>query len=199
MEPLEIEVKFPVADAPALREKITASGAVSTGRHFEVNVLFDDAAGSLRRADCLLRLRQDARTTLTFKSTSEERDRQFKIHREREVRVSDFDSMEQILSSLGFHRRQVYEKWRETFRLDETVLCLDQMPFGDYLEIEGPKAAIRRVASNLGLNWNRRIIRNYLEMFSLLRDHLQLPFTDITFQNFENVTVRIDNAKLFRR
>jgi adenylate cyclase class 2 len=198
MEPLEIEVKFPVAELASIRKKITETGAISEGRRFEVNVRFDDADQRLRRAECLLRLRKDARTTLTFKSSPDGTDRQFKIHRELEVQVSDFDIMEQILGSLGFERRQVYEKWRETFRLGETLLCLDEMPFGNYLEIEGPKEAIRRTASHLGLDWDQRILKNYLEMFSILQARLQLSFADITFDNFESVTVAGDSDKLFR-
>jgi adenylate cyclase class 2 len=198
MEPLEIEVKFPIADVSFLRRKITDTGAVSQGRRFEVNVRLDDADQRLRRAQCLLRLRKDAHTILTFKSSPDRRDNEFKIHRELEVQVSDFDAMEQILDSLGFQRRQVYEKWRETFRLGETILCLDEMPFGNYLEIEGPKQAIRQTAARVGLDWNQRILKNYLEMFSILQVHLQLSFADITFDNFETVTVPGDSDKLFR-
>ena len=83
--------------------------------------------------------------------------------------------------------------------LDQTQLCIDQMPFGDYLEIEGDKTAIRQVASRLELSWNRRIRLNYLEMLALIRSRLRLTFADITFQNFENVLLPIDNEKLFTK
>lgn len=197
MDLLEIEVKFAVVQLPILREKIIGLGAISKGRHFETNVRFDDAAGNLHRKQCLLRLRKDAGTTLTFKSRPDGMDPQFKIHRELEVRVSDFDGMEQILLSLGFERRQVYEKWRESFSLDQTHLCIDQMPFGDYLEIEGTKTAIRRVASQLGLNWSRRICLTYLDMFAIICNRLQLTFSDITFENFADVSLPIDSERLF--
>jgi adenylate cyclase class 2 len=197
MEPIEIEVKFPLADIATLRKKIAEMGGVSRGRHFEINIRLDDDSQRLRQNQCLLRLRRDVQTALTFKAAAEDPDRQFKIHRELEVQVSDFEIMEQILGSLGFQRRQVYEKWRETFRLDNADLCLDQLPFGDYLEIEGPKAAIRQVASRLGLDWRRRICRNYLEMFSILQAHQQLPFSDVTFENFKNIRLDIDHDKLF--
>ena len=197
MTPLEIEVKFSVADVPSLRKQILDLGAISSGRHFEVNVRFDDAARQLRRNGSLLRLRQEDHTTLTFKSTPDRKDRQFKVHKELEVQVSDFNTMEQILHSLGFQRRQVYEKWRETFRLQKTLLCLDQMPFGDYLEIEGSRTAIRDVASRLALPWRRRILRNYLDMFFILKDRLQLPFSDVTFENFADVRLDINSDELF--
>ena len=192
MEPLEIEIKFPVPDILSLRKKIEDVGAVSKGRYFEVNARFDDATESLKRNACLLRLRKDTRTILTFKSKPVDRDPQFKVHRELEVQVSDFDTMEQILNSLGYQRRQIYEKWRETFQFGSTHLCLDQMPFGDYLEIEGSRTAIRNAASRLELDWNRRIRSTYLELFSILRDRLQLGFSDITFENFKDVALNDD-------
>jgi adenylate cyclase class 2 len=54
-----------------------------------------------------------------------------------EVEVNDFGTMGLIRESLGFHKEQIYEKWRETFALNDTLLCLDTQPFGDFLKIEG--------------------------------------------------------------
>jgi len=187
VEPLEIEVKFWIADLPGLRAKVVAAGGVSQGRHFESNLRFDDAAEGLRRSHRLLRLRRERSTVLTLKSKPAVPDERFKVHRELEVRVSDFDTMEQILLGLGFQRRQAYEKWRETFVLGAAQVCLDQMPFGDFLEIEGSREEIPRVAARLGLDWQRRILKNYLELFAVLRERLQLAFTDITFENFKHV------------
>lgn len=192
MAPLEIEVKFYVADSAGLRRQIIATGAAGRGRIFETNVRFDDDRQSLFKAQSLLRLRQDERATLTYKSRPTERDDQFKIHRELEVQISDFSVMEQIIESIGFQRQQIYEKWRETFILDNTHLCLDSMPFGDFLELEGSKDDIIRTAAHLGLAWHQRILCNYLELFDIIKEKLRLPFTDITFENFKDVSININ-------
>ena len=136
----------------------------------------------------LLRLRQDNRATLTFKTKPLIEDNQFKIHNEYEVTVSDFEMMRRILEKLGFIRRQVYEKWRETFILNATHLCIDSMPFGEFLEIEGTKTAIIAVASRLGMVWQRRILLSYLEIFGIIKQHFDLPFDDVTFDNFAYIT-----------
>ncbi len=196
-EPLEIEVKFFLTDVENLRQRISGTGAIDRGRVFETNFRFDDSNGSLTGNSSLLRLRKADRTTLTFKARPPETDNQFKIRTEYEVTVSDFGVMRRILEKLGFRRRQVYEKWRETFVLNATHLCLDAMPFGDFLEIEGTKTAITAVASRLGLVWERRILLNYLEIFSIIKQHFDLPFDDVTFDNF--ASLQLDFRELIEK
>jgi adenylate cyclase, class 2 len=193
MENLEIEVKFYLSDMDFISDRILEIGAVSGGRVFETNLRFDDADNHLIQKKSLLRLRQDTKTTLTFKSEPAFKDDQFKILRELEVEVSDFSTMKHILESLGFREEQVYEKWRETFILNRTNLCLDTMPYGNFLEIEGQKEDIKKLASQIGLKWKKRILLNYLAIFDIIKQKSNLPFYDVTFSNFINI--RFDIAK----
>ena len=189
MENLEIEVKFYLADIESVRNKILELGAESKGRLFETNIRYEDKNNSLIKKKSVLRLRQDEKTTLTFKSRPPVKSRDYKIVNELEVEVSDFTTMDQILQSLDFHPEQKYEKWRETIVLDQTLFCLDNMPYGNFLEIEGQEKDIRYYASRLGLNWQKRILFNYLEIFEIMRNNLKLEFKDITFNNFETIDV----------
>lgn len=193
MEILEIEVKFYLPDMDAIRDRILELGAVSMGRIFETNLRFDDADNSLIEKKSLLRLRRDTKTILTFKSEPPFKNDQFKILKELEVEVSDFATMKHILESLGFREEQVYEKWRETFRLNNASLCLDTMPYGDFLEIEGQKEDIKELAYQIGLKWQKRILLNYLAIFDVIKLKSNLPFYDITFSNFLNI--RFDITK----
>ena len=186
---MEIEVKFFLPDAEIIRNRILDLGAENQGKLFESNFRFEDNNNSLIKKKSLLRLRKDQKVTLTFKSEPPINENQFKIHNEWEVEVSDFNCMRQILESLGFHKAQIYEKWRETFVLTETVLCLDTMPFGDFLEIEGDQKKIKDLANRLDLLWKKRILLNYLAIFEILKRNLKLPFTDITFSNFTDVKI----------
>ena len=193
MENLEIEVKFYLSDMDRIRDRIIEIGAVYRERVFETNIRFDDSDNSLIQKKSLLRLRQDKTTTLTFKSEPPFKDDQFKILRELEVEVSDFTTMINILESLGFREEQVYEKWRETFILNSANLCLDTMPYGNFLEIEGQKADIKELASRIGLKWKKRILLNYLAIFDIIKQKSNLPFYDVTFSNFINI--KFDLAK----
>jgi adenylate cyclase class 2 len=189
MKNLEIEVKFCIPDPALIRQRIIDLDAHSRGRFFETNLRFEDRQNSLIKHKALLRLRKDKKTTLTHKSRPPETSAEYKIFSELEVEVSDFATMLQILEALGFHIAQKYEKWRETFTLDNTHFCLDSMPFGDFLEIEGQKNEIKHFAGQLGLNWNHRILMNYLEIFEFLKNHFNLPFNDLTFDNFKNLNL----------
>lgn len=191
MEKLETEVKFYLNSIQSIRERLSDLGARSHGKFFERNLRYEDRQNNLKKKKQLLRLRQDKKNTLTVKSQVSDPDSQFKKMKELEVEVSDFDTMHHILKALGYHCEQIYEKWRETFVLAETMFCLDGMPFGDFLEIEGHEEDIKHYASCLGLQWQDRILFNYLEIFKTLRDDMKLKFKDVTFDNFRHVEVRI--------
>jgi adenylate cyclase class 2 len=189
---LETEVKFHLSDLSSMRARLEALGARSLGRFHEHNIRFEDGAQRLSRNKMLLRLRRDRKSTLTFKSIPADADPEFKQMNEIEVEVGDFEGTRRILDCLGFQPHQVYEKWRETFRLDETAFCLDALPYGDFLEIEGPKTQIPRLAESLDLDWRRRILHNYLEIFELIRSRQNLPFSDVTFSNFSAVALDLN-------
>lgn len=192
--PLEIEVKFLLADPALIRRRLIELGAEPQGRVFEKNIRFEDRQHSFKRTGRLLRLRQDRRARLTFKSVEPDPDGQFKVYRELEVGVDDFKAMHDLLAAVGFHPVQAYEKWRETLFLEHTEFCLDTLPFGEFLEIEGNRRSIRRFADRLGLPWEHRILDTYLHIFEQLRQKKGLSFSDLTFDNFQ--TVQVDPAWL---
>ena len=196
MKNLEIEVKFFLPDPEIIRRRILDTGAKCHGRFFETNLRFEDSRNSLIKNNALLRLRKDKKATLTYKSSPPGDNTEFKIFNELEVEVGEFTTMNQILEALGFHVAQKYEKWRETFTLGDTIFCLDTMPFGEILEIEGQKKDIRHYSARLGLNWEERILLNYLEIFDTLKDQLNLEFNDLTFENFK--AVDLDATPFFR-
>ncbi|MFP4477603.1 MAG: class IV adenylate cyclase [Desulfatibacillaceae bacterium] len=187
MEIEEVEVKFHLENPERVRNRLVRANAEAHGRRFEHNVRFDDDAGSLRASGRLLRIRRDGGCRLTYKEPSEVEESEFKVHREWEVTASDCGALAGILKGLGFSRTQVYEKYRETFVLGDTKLLIDTMPYGVFLELEGPRDSLRKIASDLRLDWSRRITLNYLSMFDILRQAEGLEFDDVTFENFEGM------------
>ncbi len=186
---IEVEVKFYLNDIHTIRNRILGLGAENQGKFFETNIRFENKHKSLIQKKSLLRLRNGKNIALAFKTALPDKESQFKIHTEWEVEISDFDTMACILESLGFHREQIYEKWRETFLFNDTQLCLDTMPYGDFLEIEGGKQNIKDVAGLLGLQWQKRIVMNYLSLFDIIKQNSELPFNDITFKNFADIQI----------
>lgn len=185
MKNIEVEVKYRLADSEAIKQRLVAAGAEGRGKSFETNVRYDTADGGITQAGCLLRLRRDGKIRLTHKAPHAASGAEgFKVHRELEVEVSDFDTMDGILRALGFSAVQTYEKWRETFDLEGCEVCLDTLPYGEFLEIEGEKARIEAVAHLLGLPRSGRIVTNYLALFEALKREFAFPFGDLTFANF---------------
>jgi adenylate cyclase class 2 len=97
---------------------------------------------------------------------------------------------------LGFIQERIYEKWRETFMLENICFCIDKMPFGDFIEIEGDKEKIIQYTSLLNIDWGKRILLNYLDLYEIAKKELNLSFSDITFENFK--TVRTDFLECFK-
>lgn len=187
MPALEIEVKFFLADRETVEKQIQHIQAVFCHAEDEKNIRYETDDCALFRRRQLLRLRRAKHVTLTFKSEAPDQQTDCKIHREYEVSVDDFAVMQNILESLGFHPEQIYEKHRSSYRLKDVLLCLDSMPYGDFLELEGPEESIREVAGKLGLAWQNRIVANYLEIFEQIKAALGLSFSDVTFANFERI------------
>lgn len=183
---LEIEVKFLVADLAAVRQRLLeADATLHRPRTYEYNIRYDNAWNGLMRQGKLLRLRRDQRNRLTFKGESElDLVSEAKVRQEVEIEVSDFAATALLLERVGFERRQVYEKYRETFRLGKVEVALDEMPFGQFVELEGDEDGLRQVTGTLGLDWHKRVLDNYLTLMARLKATHDLDFDDLTFANF---------------
>ncbi len=190
---LEVEVKFLAYDLAAIRETILAvGGRLEKPRVYEHNISYDNAWDGLLRKAQLLRLRQDKIARLTFKGVPQEAiQSEAKVREELEIEVSDFATTAVILERIGFERRRVYEKYRETFVLGEVEIVLDELPFGNFVELEGQEALLRETAVLLQLDWQERILDNYLALMSRLKELHSLPFDDLTFENFVGLDVSV--------
>ena len=187
--PLETEVKLYVPNLDAVAQRIvTAGGELTHPRTFERNVRYDTPEGALSARRIVLRLRQDERVRLTYKDAATLT--QGALSRvELEVTLDDFATMDAILQRLGFVPSVRYEKYRTTYRLDAVEIMLDEMPFGHFVEIEGPLEAIKAAQVTLGLAERTRLPLSYLGLFEHVKAALALDVHDLTFANFADVRV----------
>lgn len=181
----EIEVKFRIADPFTFRNRILALHGQSRGRFFEKNILFDTPEQNLEEKKILLRLRQSENCLLTLKSPAEDMDPEFKILKELETKIDDFEAARKILHVLGFSRETPYEKYRENFFLPGLILSLDELPFGHFVELEAEKEEIRHWTEKLGLQWQEKITENYMDLFLALGRKYPKDFPcELTFAAF---------------
>lgn len=181
----EIEAKFYLPQLDDIRARIDSLGGhLATSRILERNLRFDTSDGNLSDEHTVLRLRQDRSAVLTYKRPVSIEERT-----EIEIKVDDFDTARILLEMLGFEVFFIYEKYRETYTLEPCIIMLDELPFGDFVEIEGNSLDdVKRMSSRLDLPWEKRVKMNYLSLFQALQQRLQLPFRDATFENFSTIT-----------
>jgi adenylate cyclase, class 2 len=148
---IEVEKKFRLTkrQRDAVLRRLPEMGASLEGEEFEENTLYNGEP--LQSGASVLRLRRvGGNATLTYKKRLPSASA-IKQQREEETAVEDPEAMEAILAALGFTPALVYEKRRQTWRLGNTEIVIDVLPFGLFMEIEGRINEIRAVERKLGL------------------------------------------------
>jgi adenylate cyclase, class 2 len=191
---LEVEVKFYLTDLPSYENRVRSIGAsLVRPRTRETNYRFDTADLNLTRSRQVLRLRQDDAAILTYKGPGVKNET-VSIRPEIELAVNDFQSAQDFLVALGYQLVVKYEKWRTVYQLGELEITLDEMPFGNFTEIEGGgPALIQKTAAMLALNWNTRITKSYLQLFDHLKTKRNLNTNDLTFDAFRDIESKPDD------
>jgi adenylate cyclase class IV len=131
----ETEIKYRLEGRrrDELRRRLGELGARRIGVEDEENRIFDHGSLGLLELGIVLRVRilgGGPRGRLTFKGPPSSSGG-VKSRVEREVAA--------------------YGKRRETWTLDGVEVALDRLDFGEYCELEGDEAAIRRLGARLGL------------------------------------------------
>ncbi|GAB4455624.1 MAG: hypothetical protein Kow0070_04200 [Anaerolineales bacterium] len=187
----EIEAKFYVLDLERIRRRLQALEApLIQPRVLETNIRFDLPDNGLRSEGRVLRLRQDTETRLTYKGGSVNLQGVLK-RIEIEFVVEDFDKARQFLEALGYRRLFYYEKYRTTYEFDQCHIMLDELPYGNFVEIEGLTAeSIQVVAEQLALKWDCAIPASYHVLFDrLCGKHPSLDPAALSFAALQGMNI----------
>jgi adenylate cyclase, class 2 len=182
----ETEIKFYLEDLPGFEKRLQSLGAECiNARILETNLRFDTLAGTLSRSRQVLRLRKDAENRLTYKGPARPGE-EVSIRKEIEFSVSSFEAAQHFLEALGYQVSVIYEKYRTTYQMDIVEVVLDELPYGNFVEIEGPDVkAVQVAALLLKLDWSTRCTDSYLGLFTQLCEHEGLQAKNLTFDEFE--------------
>ena len=175
-----------VSDLAAMENRLKAAGAVlQQSRTHELNFRFDTPTKKLTAAFQVLRLRQDKKVRLTYKGPADLTS-EVSIRPEIEFEISSLPSARRFLEALGYQVIITYEKYRTTYLLDQAEIVLDEMPYGNFIEIESnDPETIRATASRLGLKWEYRIKLSYLAIFNILKEKFQFSANDLLFKELK--------------
>jgi adenylate cyclase class 2 len=191
MDGHETEAKFYVKNLSKIELRLQKLKAqLIQPRIHETNLRFDNANNDLRSSFRVLRLRQDEKARFTFKGPSVEQAGGILSRREIEFVVEDFERAKEFLEALGYRAVVFYEKFRATYELNDTHIMLDELPYGQFIEIEGENAeSIRAVADLLGLNWDAMVKAGYHALFERVTEKYNLEPSQLSFTALEKVNI----------
>jgi adenylate cyclase class 2 len=132
----EVEVKARVESREKLAKKIESLGGRFKREVTQEDVYLMHPCRDLRERDEALRLRREGEECiLTFKGRRV--GNEAKMREEFEVRVDDFEAIQNIFGQLGFEKLFIINKNRKEFSLDGATISLDSVEgLGEFVEIE---------------------------------------------------------------
>lgn len=159
------EIKFKIDSFARIEKKLQEVGAQLISREFIRTLRFDDVSNSISKMGASLRLRKGSRNKLTLK---------VKMYTEKGVRTSkkltvnidNIQVMKDILSYLGYNVCQRVEQYRICYQYGDSVIHLDILPMGNFVEIVGKKENIIEIAEILNLDMGDCLGKHYGEIWN---------------------------------
>ena len=170
----EIEAKFLNCNHEDLRKKLRTRGAVCEKPMVLMRraiLDYPDHRLEAGEANAYVRVRDEGdKVTLTFKQFDS-----LSIDGAKEIdtTVGSFSDTIQIFEAIGLEVGSLQESKRETWRLDECEVVLDEWPWLlPYVEIEATSEdEVRRVAKQLGFDWSKAVFGDVMVAY-----RAQYPF-----------------------
>jgi adenylate cyclase class 2 len=148
---LEVEKKYKLTATQRrnLLQRLSKMRAKLKGTEFEENILYRGEGLDPERS--VLRLRKvGEHAILTYKERFPGKS-SVKQQQEDETEVADAEALDAILQAIGFEPALIYEKRRMTWHLKGAEVVLDELPFGQFMEIEASGSRIREIERELAV------------------------------------------------
>jgi len=167
----EIEVKFLDVNFDEIREKLKALGGVCEQpmRLMRRAIIENEA---MKAKGGYLRVRDEGdKVTITYKQFDS---LSVDGAKEIEFSVSDFDEAVKLLGQVDLPYRSFQESKRETWKLGDVEVVLDQWPWlKPYIEIEGESEEdLKTVAEQLGFSWAQAVFGDVMAAYRAEYPHL---------------------------
>jgi predicted adenylyl cyclase CyaB len=162
---IEAKIALRTGEIDTIRSLLVMAGASRGSVDDEENVVFDVKLRNERRRRRLrLRTFEGRADALLTSKGPPHKTSAFKSRDEFEVMVHNGECARELLQQLGFRPRVAYHKLREHWHVGDTIVALDRLAFGDYLEIEGEEEAIHSTLSMLGLANRPHVCEGYARL-----------------------------------
>jgi adenylate cyclase class 2 len=174
MASYEVEAKFqiPCHILEQIKTKLESLGAQYLTSQSETDIYFSHPCRNFIETDEALRVRivDDKIQSLTYKGPRKKRD--LKVREEIIVNISE-ENIILLLERLGFYPAITIKKFREYYRLNNTLITIDQVEgLGCFIEIEihedKDSDKIVKIARTLGIEGDP-IVKSYVELLMLAK------------------------------
>lgn len=157
---MEYEIKFKIDKKAPLIKRLKSLGAEDLGRKKEIDIY-------MRLNEKTVRIRKTGKKGLLTTKEFIPTDKRAKIREETQTAVDDVEALIKIFKGIGFKEVKRIEKIRHTFKFDNGLVLVDQLPFmGYYIELETNSfKKMKDLARKIGLDYNEGTINSYLNMF----------------------------------
>ena len=150
---LEMELKFRVDDFQNVEQRLRSMGVEPGDAVRENNLVLDLMGGPLRKTATLFRLRNcEGGTLVTVKKPLPATVLKVRHEEEAVLECSQDDALK-LFELLGYGVAYRYEKTRRECSIGEAAVCLDELWFGHFVEIEAEsEEAVMKAVDELGFD-----------------------------------------------
>lgn len=174
---IEREVKYSVTNPTELINKLKSQNAIFSGYHLEKTIRVDKQNWKLSSKGTYIRLRTGFKNTLTLKK-GRVKGSEVSERLEIEVEIDDVDLCHKLLQEMGLIESLVMEKYRMIWNINDTIITIDELPFGVYAEIEGSIQNIKIISDLLGFDYDEKIIVTYWEIYKEIMETKKIQHYD---------------------
>jgi len=185
----EVEYKFKVKDKKALVALLDKKARKKKKKEYQKMVIFDNPQGLMQKNDGRVRISTLGMTgnrILTYKKPIKSENRA-KREIEYEIKFTNRSGqIEKILEAMELATTTSYERYRTEWQIKNVHITLDEYPYSDFVEIEGPKRKIEEIARKLGFDPKEGLTKPVDTLFQEWRKERDLPSkTHMRFEDFD--------------
>jgi adenylate cyclase class 2 len=177
---IEKEIKVRVKDIGRVNKLLKKHGAKYQGKSFQKTVRFDTPNLDHEKRGTFLRVRSGHGNTVTMKKKIKSSGDLFE-RIEIETEVKDIEKLRAIFNELGLTKEFIMEKHRANWLFNNTMVSIDELPFGFFVEIEGEEPNISNTTNLLGLDAEQKITVTYWDIFEDYKKEQDIEGEHIVF------------------
>lgn len=159
--PIETEVKIKIDAVEPIKQKLLEMKAeLYKKRALQTDIYFGNK--TMKKKGQIMKIRDNA--LLIYKGPSQKKNN-IRSNEEIEIMVDNAVHLKQLLEQLDYLQYWKKERYRESYLVNMTQICIDETPMGNFIEIEGKKDSIIDIAKHLGFSQKNFIADSYSQLW----------------------------------